>query len=96
MAKLTRREQDVELKTLPHWRRRGQLIRREFVFKDFVAAVRFVQAIAKLAEKAWHHPDIDIRWNRVVLALTTHDAGGLTAKDFDLARQFDTAATRTK
>jgi len=45
--------------------------------------------LPKLAERAWHHPDIDIRWNRVTLALTTHDAGGLTEKDFALARKFD-------
>jgi 4a-hydroxytetrahydrobiopterin dehydratase len=51
--------------------------------------MKFVDAVAVAAEQAWHHPDIDIRWNKVTLALTTHDAGGLTQKDFDLARQFD-------
>ena len=51
--------------------------------------MKFVNAVAKAAEKACHHPDIDIRWNKVTLALTTHDAGGLTEKDFDLARKFD-------
>ena len=55
-------------------------------------AIEFVTAVAKLAEKAWHHPDIDIRWNKVTLALTTHDAGGLTEKDFKLAKQFDRLA----
>jgi 4a-hydroxytetrahydrobiopterin dehydratase len=48
-----------------------------------------VNAVARLAEKAWHHPDIDIRWNKVTLTLTTHDAGGLTKKDFALAKKFD-------
>ena len=51
--------------------------------------MKFVDAVALLAEQAWHHPDIDIRWNKVTLTLTTHDAGGLTEKDFDLARKFD-------
>jgi len=54
--------------------------------------MRFVNAVAVLAEKAGHHPDIDIRWNKVTLALTTHDQGGLTEKDFALAKKFDTAA----
>lgn len=75
--------------TLPRWTRRGQVLRRTFEFKDFPAALKFTNAVARLAEKAWHHPDIDIRWNKVTLALTTHDAGGLTAKDFELAAKFD-------
>ena len=54
--------------------------------------MKFVNVVAKLAEKAGHHPDIDIRWNRVTLGLTTHDEGGLTAKDFTLATRFDRAA----
>jgi len=53
-----------------------------------------VNAVAALAEQAWHHPDIDIRWNKVTLTLTTHDAGGLTQKDFDLARQLDQLSLR--
>ena len=51
--------------------------------------MKFVNRVAKLAERAGHHPDIDIRWNKVTLALTTHDAGGLTEKDFKLALRFD-------
>ena len=50
---------------------------------------QFVNAVAKLAEKEWHHPDIDIRWNKVMLTLTTHDAGGLTDRDFSLAKKFN-------
>lgn len=95
MAKLTRSEQDRELKTVRRWRRERGMIVREFKFKDFVVAMRFVTAVARAAEKAWHHPDIDIRWNRVRLALTTHDAGGLTAQDFELARRFDQLAARS-
>jgi len=78
-----------ELATLPHWQRNGQIISRTYEFKDFPAAMKFVNAVAELAEQAQHHPDIDVRWNRVTLALTTHDAGGLTAKDFALARACD-------
>jgi 4a-hydroxytetrahydrobiopterin dehydratase len=64
-------------------------IARTHHFKDFPTAIKFVSADAKLAEKAWHHPDIDIRWNRVTLTVTTHDAGGLTEKDFDLTGKSD-------
>lgn len=77
------------LKRLPDWKKSGRTISRTFVFKNFPVAVRFVNKAAKLAEAAWHHPDIDIRWNKVTLTLTTHDAGGLTRKDFTLARKFD-------
>ena len=77
------------LALLPDWKRNGDSITRTFQFKDFPAAIQFVQAVAVAAEQAWHHPDIDIRWNKVTLTLTTHDAGGLTEKDFALARQFD-------
>ena len=75
------------LATLPQWQRDGEVISRMFKFKDFPAAMNFVNAVADLAEQAQHHPDIDVRWNKVTLALTTHDAGGLTEKDFALARQ---------
>ena len=77
------------LAALPEWKRKAAVISRAYEFKDFPAAIRFVNAVARVAEKAWHHPDIDIRWNRVTLALTTHDAGGLTEKDFALATKFD-------
>lgn len=77
---------------LPQWERHKQIIRRTYVFKDFPGAVKFVTGVARIAEKAWHHPDIDIRWNKVTLRLTTHDAGGLTPKDFDLAARFDRLA----
>ncbi len=77
------------LSQLPGWQiESGELV-RTFQFKDFVAALQFVNRVGELAEQAGHHPDIDIRYNRVRLALVTHDAGGLTAKDFDLAAQAD-------
>ena len=77
------------LATVPEWTQKGAAISRTYQFKDFPAAIQFVNAVAELAEKAWHHPDIDIRWNKVTLTLTTHDTGGLTEKDFELAQQFD-------
>ena len=77
------------LLTLPEWHRDGVVISRRYEFADFAAAMKFVNAVAQLAEQAQHHPDLDIRWNKVTLALTTHEAGGLTAKDFALARQCD-------
>jgi 4a-hydroxytetrahydrobiopterin dehydratase len=84
----------VALAAIPDWQRNGDVIARAFQFKDFPAAVKFVNAIAVAAEEAWHHPDIDIRWNKVTLTLTTHDAGGLTEKDFELARKFDALSLR--
>ncbi len=80
--------------SVPLWRRRGKTIRRELVFPDFVGAMKFVNAVARAAEKAQHHPDIDIRWNRVTLTVSTHDAGGLTAKDFALAAVLDRFAAK--
>lgn len=83
----------LEIKTslhaVPDWSRKGGVIRREFEFSDFKDAIRFVGRVAKVAERAGHHPDIDVRWNRVSLALTTHDAGGLTMADFELAHRVD-------
>ena len=89
MATLNNAQAKVRLASVPYWRKQGRTITRTCQFKDFPAAIRFVNAVARLAEKAWHHPDIDIRWNKVTLVLTTHDAGGLTKKDFDLAQRFD-------
>jgi 4a-hydroxytetrahydrobiopterin dehydratase len=79
----------IALATVPAWKRQGDAITRTFEFKDFFAAIKFVNAVAELAEQAWHHPDIDIRWNKVTLTLTTHKAGGLTEMDFALAQKAD-------
>ena len=89
MSKLNAAAIKRALKTVPDWKQKGATISRTCHFKDFPAAIKFVNAVARLAEKAWHHPGITIRWNKVTLTLTTHDAGGLTEKDFKLARQFD-------
>jgi 4a-hydroxytetrahydrobiopterin dehydratase len=92
MARLTATEIKSGLSGVPQWTRKGGAISRTYQFKDFPAAIRFVKSVAVKAEKAWHHPDIDIRWNKVTLALTTHDQGGLTEKDFALAKVFDRLA----
>ncbi|HEY1253790.1 MAG TPA: 4a-hydroxytetrahydrobiopterin dehydratase [Terracidiphilus sp.] len=85
MNQLTAQEVSARLTALPEWRIEEGVLTRTFGFKDFVAALAFVNQVGKRAEEAGHHPDIDIRYNRVKLGLVTHDAGGLTAKDFDLA-----------
>jgi 4a-hydroxytetrahydrobiopterin dehydratase len=85
MALLTETEIRERLERLPGWERRGDEIRRTWSFADFRGAMAFVDRVADLAEAANHHPDIDIRYSKVTLALTTHDAGGLTARDFALA-----------
>lgn len=94
MPKLDDNQIIAALAAVPQWTRSGDAITRTFQFKDFPAAMKFVDAVAVAAEQAWHHPDIDIRWNKVTLILTTHDSGGLTQKDFDLARQFDQLSLR--
>ena len=91
MSKLNPAQIKSALRRVPLWKKRRREITRTYQFKDFVVALKFVNRVARLAEKAWHHPDIDIRWNKVTLVLTTHSEGGLTHKDFKLAKQFDQA-----
>ncbi|MGB6690019.1 MAG: 4a-hydroxytetrahydrobiopterin dehydratase [Terracidiphilus sp.] len=92
MSALSSAEITSRLSTVPAWQiEAGELV-RTFQFKDFLASMAFVAKVADLAEEAGHHPDIDIRYNKVRLALVTHDAGGLTGKDFDLAAQADKLA----
>jgi 4a-hydroxytetrahydrobiopterin dehydratase len=74
------------------WTREGDEIVKTYECSSFPAAIAFVVRIGFLAEKANHHPDLDIRWRRVRVALTTHDAGGLTQHDFDLAGAIDAEA----
>ena len=75
------------LRALPGWTLRGAVVRRTFTFPSFPAAVAFVNRVAREAEKQDHHPDINIRWNKVSLAFSTHSEGGLTKKDFQAARR---------
>jgi len=74
---------------LPGWERHGSAIRRTFSFVDFEGAMAFVNHVAELAEAMDHHPDIDIRYSKVTLTLSTHDAGGLTGRDFALAGKIE-------
>jgi 4a-hydroxytetrahydrobiopterin dehydratase len=91
MPPLNETEITANLKALPLWKiESGELV-RTFTCADFRAALALVNRVGELAESAGHHPDIDIRYNKVRLALVTHDQGGLTAKDFNLAAQIDRA-----
>jgi len=89
MTLLTESERAALVASLPGWQRDGETITKRFEFTGFLDSIAFVTRVAVLAEIADHHPDIDIRWNKVTLALTTHDEGGLTHKDVDLAAAID-------
>ncbi|MDC0712938.1 4a-hydroxytetrahydrobiopterin dehydratase [Stigmatella sp. ncwal1] len=73
----------------PGWTHEGGMIRRTYAFPAFLTGIAFVERVAQVAERADHHPDIDIRWRKVTLALVTHDAGGLTSRDTGLAAEAD-------
>ena len=72
---------------------RNETISRTYVLADFASAVGFVASVGVVAERAFHHPDIDLRYRRVTVSLTTHDEGGLTRKDTDLATRIDRLVT---
>ncbi|MDA1003735.1 MAG: 4a-hydroxytetrahydrobiopterin dehydratase [Chloroflexi bacterium] len=80
------------LTALSGWSRDGETIARQFEFSDFVAALGFITQVGVLAERANHHPELTNVYNRVRVALSTHDAGGITQKDFDLAREISERA----
>lgn len=85
MPALSHQDASTRLKSLPGWKIESEELVKTFTFRDFLGSIDFVNQLAKAAEDAGHHPDIDIRYNRVRIALSTHDAGGLTDKDFALA-----------
>lgn len=89
MGLLTAAKVKDGMQELKGWKLEGKEIAKTFELDDFVHAMGFVNSVALLAEKANHHPDIDIRWNRVKLVLSTHSAGGLTEKDFKLAGEIE-------
>ena len=89
MGRLTEEQISEMLKTLPGWEREGEAIVKTFEFEWFTPAMGFVTKVALLAERYDHHPDIDIRYKTVRLLLTSHDAGGLTDRDIDLAKEFE-------
>lgn len=85
--RLTDAEIGAALAGLPGWRRDGERIRRDFEFKDFVAALGFIAQVGALAERADHHPELTNVYNKVTIALSSHDAGGITAMDTALATE---------
>lgn len=88
MGDIEKLDNDVigdRLEDFPEWSQSGDTLQRTFVFDDFNEAMSFVNRVARLAEAQQHHPDILIRYNKVTLTLTTHDAGGVTKRDFTLA-----------
>lgn len=86
---LTSDEIAKRLTSIPSWSLREARLERSWTFRDFAEALAFINRVGALAEAVDHHPDIHNSWNRVTLSLTTHDRGGLTSKDFDLAQQID-------
>lgn len=89
MQKLNEDQIQAELAKLPEWSETGEAIQRTYGFQDFVQSMGFVTRVAEEAERSQHHPDILIRYNKVTLTLSTHDAGGITMKDFHLAGKAD-------
>lgn len=83
---MSQAEIEQQIQTVPQWQQSGQTITRTFEFKNFVEAIAFVEQLVEPAEAAAHHPDLAISYNKVTVSLTSHDAGGLTAKDFELAQ----------
>ena len=92
MAVLTEKDVRQRLSELPGWSYGNNSIERLFEFKDFAAAMKFVNKVAEAAEQANHHPDIDIRYNKVRMSLTSHDSGGVTARDLRMAKQISDIA----
>jgi len=82
----------ASLKRIPEWEHEKKAIERTFEFDDFTQAMDFVNGVAEIAEEDDHHPEIEIRYNKVTLKLSTHAEGGLTELDFDIAEKVDTLA----
>jgi 4a-hydroxytetrahydrobiopterin dehydratase len=92
MSVLTDNEVQQALTSLSGWQKKGEAIQRVFRFPDFKAAMQFVNKVADAAEKANHHPDIDIRYNTITMALVSHDAGGVTQRDVRMAEAINKIA----
>jgi 4a-hydroxytetrahydrobiopterin dehydratase len=96
VAKLSDAQVERALASLPGWRREGGFIAKEFRFPTFLAGIRFVDAVALVAEAQEHHPDIHVVWTAVTLKITTHDEGGLTKWDVALAKAIEERFSRAK
>ena len=81
------------LGSLPGWARRGNVLQKTYTFPSFPAGIAFVNRVAEAAEAGDHHPDIDIRYTKILCVLSTHSAGGITQKDLDLAQRMDELVT---
>jgi 4a-hydroxytetrahydrobiopterin dehydratase len=92
MAVLTDSQVQQEIGKLPGWQIKDKAIQRTFEFPDFKAAMNFVNKVAEAAEQANHHPDIDIRYNKVTMALISHDSGGVTERDVRMAGKINQVA----
>jgi 4a-hydroxytetrahydrobiopterin dehydratase len=92
MPVLSDNEVKQSLGKLRGWQQNGKAIQRVFEFADFKAAMQFVNKVADAAEQAQHHPDIDIRYNKVTMGLVSHDSGGLTEKDMRMAEKINQIA----
>jgi len=92
LVKLSDIEIQRELNALEGWSRKGEAIAKAFEFATFPQGIAWVNRVADAAQAANHHPDLDIRYTRIVATLSTHDSGGITSKDFALARLMDDAA----
>lgn len=93
MAKLSAEQIAEKLKALPGWEYKNNAISKTFKFDEFLAGIEFVQKVAEIAEGADHHPDITINYKKVTFSCSTHDAGGVTDKDFKLAENIEIAYT---
>lgn len=92
MARLSDAQINVALQALSGWSRKGNALTKRYTFGSFLKAIDFINAIAPLAEAANHHPEITNVYNRVTIALSTHDEGGITEKDVDMAGKVEKAA----
>ncbi|HYC49783.1 MAG TPA: 4a-hydroxytetrahydrobiopterin dehydratase [Gemmatimonadaceae bacterium] len=91
-TKLSDLEIRRSLTALPGWSRKGETLTKTYSFARFADGIKFVQQVAAVADGMNHHPDIDIRYTNITFSLSTHDAGGVTQRDFDLAKAIETAA----
>lgn len=94
--RLSKGEIQERIKALNGWKLDDEEIEKDFTFADFTQAMAFVNRVAEAAEAADHHPDIEIKYNRVEMTLSTHSEGGLTEKDFDMAAKIDAAASGSR
>ncbi len=94
MTRLSGEQVQRALKSLPGWKKEGDFITKDFRFRTFLAGIRFVVKVAKIAESQEHHPDIHVVWTTVTLKIQTHDQGGITDLDVALAKEIEKRLSR--